>query len=71
MYYYQVVYTFDFLPHCFKNHVIKYWTTVYERNGKRLFRSIKNSGDILNKLKSKGFLASSLSTYYLSTLYTT
>ena len=35
----------------------------YERNGKNLFWSIKNSGEILNKLKSKGFLASSLSTY--------
>ena len=28
-----------------------------------LFSSIKNSGKVLNKLKSKGFLASSLSTY--------
>ena len=33
-----------------KNHVIKYCTTVYERNGKHLFWSIKNSGEILNKL---------------------
>ena len=41
-----------------KNHVIKYCTTVYERNGKNLFWSIKNSGEILNKLKSRGFLAS-------------
>ena len=40
-------------------------------NGKNLFWSIKNSGEILNKLKSKGFLASSLSTYDFSTLYTT
>ena len=39
-----------------KNHVIKYCTTVYERNGKHLFWSIKNSGEILNKLKFKGFL---------------
>ena len=46
-----------------KNHVRKYCTTVYERNGKILFWSIKNSGQILNKLKSKGFLGSSLSTY--------
>ena len=45
-----------------KNHVIKYCTTVYERNGKNLFWSIKNSGEILNKLKSRGFLASGLST---------
>ena len=46
-----------------KNHVIKYCKTVYERNGKKLFWSIKNSGEILNKLKSRGFLASGLSTY--------
>ena len=52
-----------------KNHVIKYCTTVYERNGKT-FRSKKNSGEILNKLKSS-FLASGLSTYDFSTLYTT
>ena len=54
-----------------KNHVIKYCTIVYERNGKNLFWSIKNSGEILNKLKSRGFLASGLSTYDFSTLYTT
>ena len=38
---------------------------------KNLFWSIKNSSEILNKLKSKGFLASSVSTYDFSTLYTT
>ena len=54
-----------------KNHVIKYCTTVYERNGKKLFWSIKNSGEILNKLKYRGFLASMLSTYDFSTLYAT
>ena len=54
-----------------ENHVIKYCTTVYERNGKSLFWSIKNSGEILNKLKSRGFPASGLSTYDFSTLYTT
>ena len=54
-----------------KNHVIEYCTTVYERNGKNLFWSVKNSGEILNKLKSRGFLASGLSTYDFSTLYTT
>ena len=53
-----------------KNHVIKYCTTVYERNGKNLFWSIKNLGEILNKLKSRGFPASGLSTYDFSTLYT-
>ena len=54
-----------------KTHVIKYCTAVYERNGKKLFWSIKNSGEILNNLKSRGFLASGLSTYDFSTLYTT
>ena len=53
-----------------KNHVIKFCTTVYERNGKKLFWSIKNSGEILNKLKSRGFQASGLSTYDFSPLYT-
>ena len=63
-----------FLTSCLtaiKNHVIKYCTTVCERNGKNLFWSIKNSGEILNKLMSRGFLASGLSTYDFSTLYTT
>ena len=36
-----------------------------------MFYSIKNSGEILNKLKSKGFLASGLSTFDFSTLYAT
>ena len=54
-----------------KNHIIKYCTTVYERNGNNLFWSIKNSGEVLNKLKSRGFQASGLSTYDFSTLYTT
>ena len=36
-----------------------------------LFWSIKNSGEILNNLKSRGFLESSLSTFDFSTLYTT
>ena len=49
----------------------KYCITVYERNGKKLFWSIKNSGEIVNILKPRGFLAFGLSTYDLSTLYTT
>ena len=36
-----------------------------------MFRSIKNSGEVLNELKSRGFRATSLSTYDFSTLYTT
>ena len=44
---------------------------VYKMSGKNLFWSIKNSCEVLNKLKSPGFCASSLSTYDFSTLYTT
>ena len=54
-----------------KTHAIKYCTPVYERNGKNLYWSIENSGEFLNKFKSRGFLASGLSTNDLSTLYTT
>ena len=36
-----------------------------------MFWSIKHSGEVLNKLKSRGFRATSLSTYDFSTLYTT
>ena len=36
-----------------------------------MFCSINNSGEVLNKLKSRGFRATSLSTYDFSTLYTT
>ena len=54
-----------------KNHVIRYCEKVYKRSGKNLFWSIKNSGEVLNKLKSRGFRATSLSTYDFSTLYTT
>ena len=54
-----------------KIHVIKYCEKVYERSGKNLFWSIKNSGEILDKLKARDFNATSLSTYDFSTLYTT
>ena len=54
-----------------KNHVIRYCEKVYERSSKNLFGSIKKSGEVLNKLKSSGYRATSLSTYDFSTLYTT
>ena len=44
-----------------KNHVIKCCEKVYERSGKD--RLDPNSYEILNKLKSRGFCASVLSTY--------
>ena len=62
------------LPSCLtavKNHVIRYCEKVYERSGTNLFWSIKHSGEVINKLKSRGFRATSLSTYDFSTLYTT
>ena len=54
-----------------KKHVIKYCEKVYERSGKNLFWSIKNSGESLDKLKARDLNATSLSTYDFSTLYTT
>ena len=54
-----------------KKHWIRYYDTVYERDGINYFWSIKNCKDVLNKFKSKIFPASKLSTYDSSTLYTT
>ena len=54
-----------------KNHWIRYYDTVYKRDGINYFWSIKNSNDVLNKFKSKNVQASKLSTYVFSTLYTT
>ena len=54
-----------------KNHIIRYYEKIYERSRKNVFSSIKNSGEVLNKLNSGGFRATSLSTYDFSTLYTT
>ena len=54
-----------------KSHVIRYCETVYETSNKNWFWSIQNSGEVLSKLKCRGFRATSLSTYAFSTLYTT
>ena len=54
-----------------KSHVIRYCETVYETSNKNLFWSIKNSSEVLSKLKCRGFRTTSLSTYDFSTLYTT
>ena len=53
-----------------KEHVRKYCDKAYEDSGIHLFWSIKNSGDILNKISNRS-AASSLSTFDFSTLYTT
>ena len=52
-----------------KNHVFKYCTTVYKRNNTNLFWSIKIPSEILNKLKSRVFLASNVSIYDFSTFF--
>ena len=52
-------------------HVFKYCEKVYERSGKNMFWSIKNSSEILDNLKARDFNATSLSTYDFCTLYTT
>ena len=52
-------------------HLIKYCETTYKTDGKNLFWSIKHSNEVLNKFKSKGFMASELSTYDFSELFTT
>ena len=44
---------------------------MYETSNKNWFWSIKDSGEVLNKLKCRGSRATSLSTYDFSTLYTT
>ena len=54
-----------------KAKVIKYCETVYERSGQNMFWPIKNSGEVLSKLRDIGYQATSLSTYDFSTLYTT
>ena len=51
-----------------KKHVIKYCEKVNKRSCKNLFWSIKNSGEILDKLKARDFNATSLSTNDFSTL---
>ena len=54
-----------------KSNDIRYYKTVYERSRNNMFWSIKKSGEVLSKLQSRGFRATSLSTYDFSTLYTT
>ena len=51
-----------------KKHVIKYCEKVYERSGKPLLWSIKNSGEILDNFKARD---SNPTSYDFSTLYTT
>ena len=54
-----------------KTHVIRYCEKVNERSDKNFFWSIKNSSEVINIVKLRGFRATSLSTYDFSTLFTT
>ena len=54
-----------------KEHVKRYCDKIYDNSGINVFWSIKNSNDVLNKLKNEQYQISSLSTYDFSTLYTT
>ena len=59
------------MPHCCQKSCHKIlWESLW-KSGKKLFWSIKNSGEVLNKLKSRGFRVACLSAYDFSTLYTT
>ena len=49
---------------------MRYCENVYEKSGKNLFWSIKNSGEVINKLELRGFRATNLATYNFSTLNT-
>ena len=54
-----------------KEHVKRYCDKTYQNSGLNLFWSIKNSSEVLSKLHNRRYLASTLSTYDFSTLYTT
>ena len=53
-----------------KEHVQFYCETTYNNSGINLFWSIKNSNEVLTKIKMKDSQISSISTYDFSTLYT-
>ena len=54
-----------------KDHWQRYAEKAFENSQVNLFWSIKNSTEILDKLQKKRYLASTISTYDFSTLYTT
>ena len=54
-----------------KEHITRYCETVLNRNDVNLFWSIKNSGDVIEKMKSGNFQANTISSYDFSNMYTT
>ena len=53
-----------------KNGIIKYSEKVSENTGKNVFWSVKNSGEVLQRLSSTNVRVDSISSYDFSTLYT-
>ena len=54
-----------------KDHASKYCETVFNRNGINYFWSIKNSGNVIDKLSDRNFKAEEISSYDFSNMYTT
>ena len=52
-----------------KAKVIKYCETVYERSGKNMFWHIKNSGEVLSKLKDIGYQADVIKAFNSTSRY--
>ena len=53
-----------------KDHVIKYSETAYSNRNVNYFWSIKNSSEVIEKLRLRNFQGSQVSSFVLSTLYT-
>ncbi len=53
-----------------KDHVVKYCDATFRNSNINYFWSIKNSGEVIDKIKSRNFQASEVSTFDFSTLYT-
>ena len=71
VYQYWTLQVINFLPRFIKTHVIRYSEKKYERADRNLIWSVKNSDEVLNKLKSREFYSSRLSTWSFYVLYTT
>ena len=53
-----------------KDHVIKYSETAFSNSNVNYFRSIKNSSEVVEKLRLRDFQGSQVSSFDFSTLYT-
>ena len=71
MYNYEFVESINFLSYCYQKSLDKIlWKNLWKGRNK-LFLVYKNYKEILYKLKTNGFQASTISTYDFSSLYTT